>query len=139
MQPWILFGLLSALFAALVTIFAKIGLNNVDTTLATTIRALFMAIFLIIASAFTHKFNQLNSVDSRSLAFLVLAGLAGASSWLFYFMALKSGPTTSVAALDRLSIAIIFIISFLLLKEPFSLKALLGIVLIVAGTILTVK
>lgn len=139
MQSWILFGLLSALFAALVTIFAKAGLSNIDTTLATTIRASVMTIFLIIASTFTHKLSQINSIDSKSLAFLVLAGLAGASSWFFYFLALKNGPTTSVAALDRLSIAIIFILSFLLLKEPFSLKALLGIGLIVAGTILTIK
>lgn len=122
MPWWIIYALLSAAFAALVAIFGKIGIQNIDSTLATTIRAIVMAGFLIIVALSLGKLPLLNTIHNKTLLFIILSGVAGAMSWLFYFFALKHGPVTGVAALDRLSV--IFVLIFALLF--FRTKVYLG-------------
>ncbi len=117
MPIWIIYGLLSALFAALVAIFGKIGLQNIDSTLATTIRAVVMAGFLVLASLSIGKFSHWNELDGRIMWFIVLSGVAGAMSWLFYFFALKAGPANGVVALDRTSVIFVIILATLFLGE----------------------
>ena len=107
MELWILYAILSAVFAALVAIFGKIGLQNIDSTLATTIRSFVMALFLFLISLSLGKFSLLHTIKSRILYFIILSGIAGALSWLFYFFALKTGAASGVAALDRLSVVLL--------------------------------
>jgi len=137
---YILFALLSAITASLVAIFGKLGLKNVDPTLATTIRSLIMASFLIIFSLFLKKFNNfsLNVFTFKDWVLIILAGISGALSWLFYFWALKFGPASHVAVLDRLSLVFVILFSALILKEAFNLKVFFGMILIVLGAILIV-
>jgi transporter family protein len=135
---WLLYAFLSALFAALVAIFGKLGLKGIDSTLATTIRSIIMAGFLIITSLFLHKFNgfTLKSIGSKDWILIALSGVAGALSWLAYFFALKIGLTTKVVAIDRMSIILVVILSALFLGETFGWKTAIGAVLMVGGAIL---
>ncbi len=137
-MSWIIFALLSAITAALVAIFGKIGVSNLDSTLATTIRAIIMALFLVGASLLLGKFKLLSTIDSKALTFIILAGIAGALSWLFYFLALKLGPASGVAALDRLSVVFVLIFSVLFLAEKLTFNSALGAILITVGAILMV-
>lgn len=135
-MSWILFALLSAFFAALVAIFGKIGISNIDTTLATTVRSLIMFIFLAIISFNLGVINNLKLIDSKALTFITLSGLAGALSWLCYFYALRNGPAAGVAALDRLSVVFVLILSVLFLAQSLNLKNILGAILITIGAVL---
>jgi len=137
---YIIFALLSALTASLVAIFGKLGLKNIDPTLATTIRSLIMAVFLILTSLFLRKFENfsLSSFTSKDWLLIILAGISGALSWLFYFWALKFGPASHVAVIDRLSLVFVIILSALILGEVFNLKTFIGMILIVIGAILIV-
>ena len=137
MPTWLIYSLLSAVFAALVAIFGKIGISKIDPTLATTLRSIIMAVTLIIISLFSNKFSGINLINNKGWAFIVFAGLAGAISWIFYFLALKSGNATNVAAIDRLSVVFVFIFALIFLQEEFSLKMLFGILLITLGAIVT--
>jgi transporter family protein len=136
MQLWTLYALLSAFFAALVGIFGKIGLGDIDTTLATTIRALIMAAFLAAASLLLGKFQLSETLGGRALTFVTLSGIAGALSWLFYFLALKLGPVSGVVALDRLSVVFVLVLAVLFLGERLSWQSLLGAACITLGAIL---
>jgi transporter family protein len=133
---WILFGFLSALFAALVAIFGKIGVKNIDTTLATTVRAIVMALFLIIVSLILGKQSLIPQINSKALLFIVLSGIAGALSWLAYFLALKIGEVKGVAVLDRFSVVLAILLAWLILGESITIKNLIGMVLITAGLLL---
>jgi len=135
---WVLYAFFSALGAAGVAIVSKIGLKNLDSTLATTIRSIIMALFLLAVSFSLRKFNgfHLNVLSNRDWLLIVLAGIFGALSWLFYFFALKTGPATPVVAIDRLSLVFVFVLALLFLGEAFSAKALVGVLLMVAGAIL---
>jgi transporter family protein len=135
---WMVLGLLSAVFAALVAIFGKIGVSNLDSTLATTVRAVIMALFLIIVSFFMGKLDLIKTIDSKAITFIILAGISGALSWLFYFLALKLGPASGVSALDRLSVVFVLIFSVLFLAEKFTLYKFLGALLITIGAILMI-
>jgi len=137
-MSWIIAAILSAVFAALVAVFGKIGVKSVDTTVATTVRAIVMAGVLIIATLSLGKGHLFSSFSSRTLTFVVLSGLAGAVSWLFYFFALRYGPATAVAALDRLSIVFVVVLAALFLNESLSWKAASGAVLMSVGAILLV-
>ena len=134
---WLLYALLSALFAALVAIFAKIGLQGVDTNLATAIRAFIMFVFLFIVILVQGKLAEISSIISTSkvLWFIVLSGIAGALSWMFYFIALKYGSVGQVVTIDRLSIVFAIVFAFLILNEKISLQKGLGVLLIVTGAI----
>lgn len=116
---WILYAALSAFTAALVAIFGKLGLKDLDSTLATTIRSLIMAAFLFFVSLSFGKFKgfAFSSISSKDWIFIILAGIAGALSWLFYFFALKNGPASSVAAIDRLSIVFVVLLAAIFFKR----------------------
>lgn len=131
-----LFALIGAGFAALVAIFAKIGLEGVDTTFATTLRAIVMAVFLIVVTLSLGKFDLGNLPPSKALFFIALSGIAGALSWLAMFAALKLGPAPGVSAIDRTSVVFVLIFSILFLGTQFTWKAALGALLIAAGAIL---
>jgi transporter family protein len=135
---WILYAFLAAFTAALVAIFAKLGLQNVDPTLATTLRAVIMAVFLVIVSLLLGKFNGFEpstSLSSKEWILLSMAGIAGALSWLFYFYALKEGSAIMVVALDRLSIVFVVILAAIFLQETITLRTLTGVLLMVTGAI----
>lgn len=136
MVSWIIFALLSAFFAALVAIFGKIGIQNIDSTLATTVRAVIMAVFLVIAALIAGKARYLTTLDNRALLFIALSGIAGALSWLMYFIALKSGPVSGVAAVDRLSVVMVVLLAALFLTEHLTWKTGVGSILITLGAIL---
>ncbi|MFA6099101.1 MAG: EamA family transporter [Patescibacteria group bacterium] len=137
-MSWIFYAILSAVFAALVAIFGKIGISKVDTTLATSVRAVVMAVFLVLVSLVLGKSQLLSSINSKALFYIVLSGIAGALSWIFYFIALKNGPASGVAALDRLSVVFVLILAILILGEHLTWKSATGIGLMVAGAILMV-
>ena len=135
-MSWIFFAILSAIFAALVAIFGKIGISNLDNTLATTVRAFIMFLFLGGISLYLGVFNKINQIDSKALTFISLSGIAGALSWLCYFYALKKGPASGVAALDRLSVVFVLILSVIFLSQSLNLKTIAGAILITIGAIL---
>jgi transporter family protein len=139
-MSYIILALFSALTASLVAIFGKLGLKNIDPTIATTIRSLIMAVFLVIVSLFLKKFENfsLNLFTSKDWLLIILAGISGALSWLFYFWALKFGPASHVAVIDRLSLVFVILLSALILGETFNLKVFVGMILIVLGAILIV-
>lgn len=140
MALWIIYSLLSAAFAALVAIFGKIGLAGIDSTLATTVRSFVMAGFLFFVSLALGKFQFLHTIKNKTLLFIVLSGIAGALSWLFYFFAIKSGITSGVAALDRLSVVFVLVFAILFLGEKLTIYSALGALLITVGAILmTIK
>jgi len=135
---WIIYALLAAVFAAAVAILGKIGLKDVDSTLATTIRAVVMAIFLLGAATILQKFSLFKTVSNQALTFIIFSGVAGALSWLFYFLALKHGPAIGVAALDRLSVVFVVILAAMFLGEAFTVKSVAGLAFLVLGAILLV-
>lgn len=135
-SSWYFYALLSAVFAALVAIFGKIGVAKVDSTLATTVRTIVMTIFFILVSLVLGKFAQIGTIDKRAFLFIFLAGIAGALSWFFYFRALQIGPVNGVAALDRLSVVFVFIFSILFLGDKISLRVALGAVTLAVGAVL---
>ena len=128
--------MLSAGFAALVAIFGKIGLKEVDSTIATTVRSVVMAAFLIITSFAIGKVGLLKTINGKVLTYIILSGVAGALSWLFYFYALKTGPATGVVALDRLSIVFVVVLAAIFLGEGITLKSGIGAALMVGGALL---
>ncbi|MET3546985.1 MULTISPECIES: EamA family transporter [Paenibacillus] len=138
MAAWLIYALLSAAAAALVSIFGKIGLQNIDANAATAIRAVIMALFLLGVIAVQGKFGQLGSIlaQKKALSFIVLSGVAGATSWLFYFLALKYGKVSQVGPIDKLSVVIAVILAFLFLGEKISWLNSAGVVLIAIGALL---
>lgn len=137
-MSWLIFAFLSAITAALVAVFGKLGIKGVDPTLATTIRSIIMAGFLVVVSFFLKKFHDFSfkSMSGTDWVMIVLAGVAGALSWLFYFLALKNGQATKVVAIDRLSIVFVVILAALFLGEGFGWKTAAGAVLMVSGAVL---
>ncbi|MEI6843378.1 MAG: EamA family transporter [bacterium] len=137
---WILYALGSAFFASLVAVLGKIGLKNIDSTFATTIRAIIMAVFLFLVSVSLKKFNgvSISTFGSREWIFVALSGIAGALSWLCYFFALKYGSATVVSAIDRLSIVFVAILAGLFLGEGFTIYKIAGVLLIAVGAFLTI-
>jgi transporter family protein len=137
---WVGLGLIAALSAAGVAIFGSIGLGKVDSTLATTLRGLIMAGMLLALTLATGQFQQLlrgeTTLDGRAWLFIVLAGLSGAISWLAYFAALRLGLASRVAALDRLSVAFVFVLGVLILGERHTWRGWLGLLLLVGGVYL---
>lgn len=137
---WILFAFLSAITAAFVALFGKMGLKGVDATLATTLRGVVMALFLVVASLMLGKFRDFhfNDLSGKEWGFILLAAIAGALSWLFYFLALKTGTATKVAAIDRTSILFIVLLAALFLGESFTTKSAVGVLFIAGGAMLLV-
>lgn len=137
--PWWVFAFGSAIFAALTTILAKIGLQGVNSDLATAIRTiviLLVAWGIVIAR---NKGGDLMHLSTRTIVFLVLSGMATGLSWIFYFRALQLGDAGPVAALDKFSLVLIVLLSALFLAEPLTWQVVLGAVLITAGTLLMIR
>ena len=135
---WLLFALLSAGTAALVAVFGKIGLQSVDANTATAIRSVIMAAFLILVIVVQGTLKEIPAIiaDRKAIAFIALSGIAGALSWLFYFLALKYGKVSQVAPVDKLSVVIATIIAVAFLGEKISIMGGLGVALIALGAIL---
>jgi len=135
---WLIYAILSAVCAALVGIFGKIGLQNVDANTATAVRAMIMAVFLFIIVAIEGNLHKIPNIisDKKNFMFIVLSGIAGATSWLFYFLALKTGKVTQVAPIDKLSVVLAALIAIIFLGEKISLLNGVGIGLITIGVIL---
>jgi transporter family protein len=135
---WIIYALLSALAASLVAIFGKIGLQGIDSNTATTIRAVIMALFLIGLILVQGKLHDIMPIllNSRALTYIIFSGIAGALSWLFYFIALKSAKVSQVVPIDRMSLVFALLLAFFILGEKISLKAGIGAALVVVGGIL---
>ena len=134
-MSWYLSAILSALSASLVAILGKLGLKTVDSTLATTIRSFVMALFLLLVSLLMGKFTHLTktSIGTNDWILIILAGVAGAVSWLFYFYALKSGPASGVSALDRLSLVFVVLFAAIFLSEHIGWKTVIGTLFMVIG------
>ncbi|MDQ3855757.1 MAG: EamA family transporter [Chloroflexota bacterium] len=139
LQNWVALGLFSAFFAALVAVLAKLGLQEVDATLATTLRSIVMVLVLLLASGLTGRFGLLRDVSGRAWLAIALSGLAGALSWVCYFIAIQVGNASRVSALDRLSIVVVVVLAGLFLGEGLGAVRLLGAGLIVAGAWLVAR
>ena len=136
---WALFAFLSALFAALTSILAKIGIEDVNSNLATAIRTL-VVLFLAWGMVFLTKGQTgLADISKKSWTFLILSGLATGASWLCYYRALQLGNASEVVPIDKLSVVITLILAFLVLHEDFSIKSLIGCILIGGGTLMIVS
>ena len=132
---WAVYALLSAVFAALTGILAKLGMEGIDSNLATALRTtvvLVMAWGIVLAAG---KQTELGAITTRGWVFLVLSGLATGLSWLFYFRALQLGSVSKVAPIDKLSVAITILLAILFLHEPADPKVILGGLLITAGSL----
>ncbi|MCM3782506.1 EamA family transporter [Neobacillus mesonae] len=138
MPAWLIYSLLSAVTAALVAIFGKIGLENIDSNSATAIRSVIMAVFLLGVIAVQGKFTELGDIlmQRKALSFIVLSGIAGALSWLFYFLALKYGKVSQVGPVDKLSVVIAVLLALVFLGEKISWLNAAGVALIAIGALL---
>lgn len=137
-MTWLVYALLSAITAALVAIFGKIGLEGVDSVVATGIRAGIMFGIIFVVIIVTGKLPQVISINRTSLLYIGLGGLAGAASWVFYFLALQSGEASLVAPIDRLSVAFVIVLSAIILGEQITLQTAIGASLIVVGALIIV-
>ncbi|MFQ1017000.1 EamA family transporter [Gilliamella sp. BG7] len=138
MSAWLIYALLSAITAASVAILGKIGLHHLDANTATAIRAVVMAIFLVGVVVVQGKLNLINTFfnDKKALLVIALSGIAGALSWLFYFMAIKEGKVSQVAPIDKLSVVFAVVFAAVLFGEKISLLAGVGVAMIAVGAIL---
>lgn len=136
MRPWQLCALGSAFFAALTAILAKVGVKDVDSTLATAVRTVVILLFAWSIVAVQGTYKTLPTLSGRTLVFLILSGLATGASWLFYFRALKLGQASRVAPLDKLSVPLAVLLAVVFLGEPLTWKVAAGVALIVGGALL---
>lgn len=133
---WLLFAILSAVFAALTSVLAKIGMEQVNSHLATAIRTIVVVGMAWGMVFLTHAQSGLSEISRRSWIFLILSGLATGASWLCYYRALQLGSVSRVAPIDKLSVVITFVLAVIVLREEFTAKSLAGCALIAAGTLL---
>ena len=133
-----IFAVLSAVFAALTSILAKIGIEGVNSNLATAIRTIVVVIMAWGMVFLTHAQNGLAEISKKSWIFLILSGLATGASWLCYYKALQMGDASKVVPIDKLSVVITLILAFVFLHEQFTTKSLIGCILIGAGTLIMV-
>jgi len=131
---WVVYALLSALFAALTSILAKIGINGVDSNLATAIRTVVVLVMAWGLVFMTGVQKQISNIGARSWLFLVLSGIATGLSWLFYYRALQMGDASKVVPIDKSSVVISMVLAFIVLKEQLTWQSILGGLLITAGT-----
>ena len=135
---WVVFAFLSAIFAALTSILAKIGIEGVNSTLATAIRTVVVLAMSWGMVFLTNVQDGVLAISRRSWLFLILSGLATGASWLCYYRALQIGEASKVVPIDKLSVVITLIMAFVFLHEQFTVKSLIGSVLIAAGTLVMV-
>ena len=135
---WFIFALASAIFAALTSILAKIGIEGVNSTLATAIRTLVVVAMAWVMVLVTQTQGGIHEISRKSWLFLVLSGLATGASWLCYYKALQIGMATKVVAVDKFSVVITMVMAFVFLHEAFTIKSIIGCILIGAGTFVMV-
>ena len=135
---WFVFALLSAIFAALTSILAKIGIDGVNSNLATAIRTVVVVIMAWGMVFLTHAQSGIMEISKKSWVFLILSGLATGASWLCYYKALQVGEASKVVPIDKLSVVITMVLAFIFLHEEFTVKSLIGCILIGAGTLIMV-
>lgn len=135
---WFVLALLSAVFAALTSILAKVGIEGVNSNLATAIRTVVVVIMAWGMVLLTHAQTGLPEISKKSWLFLILSGLATGASWLCYYRALQVGDASKVVPIDKLSVVITIILAFIFLHEEFTAKSLIGCFLIGAGTLIMV-
>lgn len=135
---WFIFALLSAVFAALTSILAKVGIDGVNSNLATAIRTFVVLVMAWGMVFLTDNQSGIWSIGKKSWIFLILSGLATGASWLCYYKALQMGEASKVVPIDKLSVIITLILAFAFLHEKFTMKSAIGCVLIALGTLLTV-
>lgn len=135
---WFVFALLSAVFAALTSILAKVGIDGVNSNLATAIRTMVVVVMAWGMVFLTHTQGGISEISRKSWIFLILSGLATGASWLCYYRALQIGDASKVVPIDKLSVVITLLMAFVFLHEEFTMKSLLGCALIGAGTLVMV-
>lgn len=135
---WFVFALLSAVFAALTSILAKVGIDGVNSNLATAVRTVVVVVMAWGMVFLTNAQGGLASISRKSWLFLILSGLATGASWLCYYRALQIGEASKVVPVDKLSIVITLVLAFVFLHERFTVKSLAGCALITAGTLLMI-
>lgn len=135
---WWIYALLAAFFAALTTIFAKIGLKDINSDLATAIRTVVILVITWSVVFFKRETSHISLISKQGLLFLILSGIATGLSWLFYFKALQIGKVSQVAPVDKLSLALVIILSVVFLGESLNWKVAIGGVLIIAGTMVLI-
>lgn len=135
-KAWLIYALLSALFASLTSILGKVGIENVESNLGTAIRTIVVLVMAWIIVFATKKQRDIKKIDKRSLIFLILSGVATGASWVCYYKALQDGLASIVVPIDKLSILVTVLFAYIFLKEKLSKKSLLGLILIVVGTLL---
>ena len=135
-KAWLIYALLSALFASLTSILGKVGIENVESNLGTAIRTIVVLVMAWIIVFATKKQRDIKKIDKRSLIFLILSGVATGASWLCYYKALQDGLASIVVPIDKLSILVTVLFAYIFFKEKLSKKSLLGLILIIVGTLL---
>ena len=135
---WFIFASLSAVFAALTSILAKVGIDGVNSNLATAVRTIVVVLMAWVMVFITNAQSGLFEISKKSWIFLILSGLATGASWLCYYKALQIGEASKVVPVDKLSVVITLILAFVFLHESFTFKSLIGCVLITAGTLIMV-
>ena len=135
---WFIFALLSAVFAALTSILAKIVIEGVNSNLATAIRTVVVVVMAGGMVFFTNAQNGISEISKKSWLFLILSGLATGASWLCYYKALQVGEASKVVPIDKLSVVITLVLAFVFLHEQFTAKSVIGCILIGAGTLFMV-
>jgi transporter family protein len=136
LQPWLIYALLSAAMAALVGVFAKMGMTSIDPTLATTIRSVIMTFLLVFLCGASGALSKLNTITAKPGVMILLSGIAGALSWLFYFRALQLGTVSQVAPIDKLSMPIAVVLAVLLLGDRPTAINWAGVVVMAGGAYL---
>lgn len=135
---WVVFAVLSAVFAALTSILAKVGIDGVNSNLATAIRTVVVLVMAWVMVFITNTQNGITSIDKKSWIFLILSGLATGASWLCYYRAIQIGEVSKVVPIDKMSVVITLVLAFVFLHENFTIKSLIGSILIAAGTLVMV-
>ena len=136
---WILYALLSAFFASLVAVLAKLGMTGIDSNLATAIRTVVILLLTWGVVLWTLPLSSVKSLNLTNWTFLILSGLATGLSWLFYFKAIQLGPVSRVAPLDKLSVAMVIVLSFVILGEKVSWSVAIGGILIILGSLFMLR
>jgi transporter family protein len=134
--PWVVWALLSAVFAALTAVFAKIGIQGLDSDFATFIRTAIVLLVLIAFLSYTQKWQDPTGLTGRNWLFLVLSALATGASWVCYFRALQAGPAASVAPIDKLSVVLVAVFAVLFLGERPAPREWLGLAMVAGGVVL---
>jgi transporter family protein len=135
---WLIFAILSAVFAALTSILAKVGIDGVNSNLATAIRTVVVVVMAWGMVFLTNAQSGLSDVSRKSWLFLILSGLATGASWLCYYKALQMGDASKVVPIDKMSVVITLVLAFVFLHEEFTPKSLIGCILIAVGTLVMV-